>query len=128
MRKHIFLKFAVPAAMISLNACGSATFDSGSTGKQNGNATGTPGYTGQKVDQLTWFWQCESAPETAPQTSGGDVVISMGAGSIANVPAQVAELLRGVGIADRLSLADDLAYTQATAAIISKWPQQNARK
>lgn len=38
-------------------------------------------------------------------------------------PAQVAELLRGVGIADRLSLADDLAYTQATAAVISKWPQ-----
>jgi hypothetical protein len=75
MRKHIFLKFAVPAAILSLNACGSATFDSGSTGKQNGNATGTPGYTGQKVDQLTWFWQCESAPETAPQTSGGDVVI-----------------------------------------------------
>jgi hypothetical protein len=35
-----------------LSACGSASFDGGTSGQQNGNATGTPGYTGQKVDQL----------------------------------------------------------------------------
>ena len=64
--------FLVAAA---LSACGSASFDDGSTGKQNGNATRTPGYTGQKVDKLTWFWQCDSAPDTAPKTNGGDVVI-----------------------------------------------------
>jgi hypothetical protein len=39
-------------------------------------------------------------------------------------PAQVAEVLRGVGIPDRLALADDLAHTQATAAVMSKWPHQ----
>jgi hypothetical protein len=63
------------ATIALLSACGSASFDGGTSGQQNGNATGTPGYTGQKVDQLTWFWQCESAPAPQPATKGGDVVI-----------------------------------------------------
>ena len=75
--KALYLTVMNSAAILSLaTACGSAKFGDGSSGKPNGNATGTPGYTGQKVDQLTWFWQCDSAPASQPATQGGNVVIS----------------------------------------------------
>lgn len=70
------LKSAPAAIALSgmLTACGSATFDDGSTGRDSGDA-----YRGQKVDNLTWFWQCDSAPGIAPVTKNSDVVI-MGGG------------------------------------------------
>lgn len=57
----------------TLNSCGSATFDGGSTARSSGDA-----YRGQKVDHLTWFWQCESAPAVAPVTDQSKVVITGG--------------------------------------------------
>jgi len=75
MRFSYFRALYPVTVFFLLNSCGSASFDSGTSGRPNGNATGTPGYTGQKVDQLTWFWQCESSPASHAATQGGHVVI-----------------------------------------------------
>ena len=67
----------VPAAVflsiLAFNSCGEATFDGGSTARPSADA-----YNGLKVDQLTWFWQCDSAPAVAPTTLNNKVVISGG--------------------------------------------------
>jgi hypothetical protein len=72
----IRIKFSAPIALVCsiiLSSCGSATFDDGTKGRVDENA-----YHGQKVENLTWFWQCESTPREAPKTSNSSVVIEGG--------------------------------------------------
>ena len=72
---HLLVLCLFAGSAVSLyTSCGSdAKFNSGN-GKSTSNATN--GYTGQKIENLTWFWQCDSAPATLPETAGGNVVVS----------------------------------------------------
>jgi hypothetical protein len=59
--------------VVGFSGCGSVEFDGGTTSRLS---DGT--YTGQKVDNLTWFWQCASAPADSPVTNKSSVVINDG--------------------------------------------------
>ncbi len=80
-RHLLFLRiFMAVNLLLPFTSCGSkANFNSGGSTRPTANGTAKTGYYGQKVDKLTWFWQCDSAPAPPPETAGGSVVVS-GAG------------------------------------------------
>ena len=61
------------ACAVFLYGCGSARFDGGSNPRFDDAY-----YHGQDVEQLTWFWQCQSAPAPAPAGYKSKVVIQDG--------------------------------------------------
>jgi uncharacterized protein YegL len=72
--RRLFQSILLPSVMLlSINSCGSARFDSGTNARDDDAY-----YQGQMVDQLTWFWQCESAPALAPAGYKSSVVIQNG--------------------------------------------------
>lgn len=71
MGPRLFTLIALLCVLKFASACGSATFDGGSSGRPSADV-----YHGQDLDSLNWFWQCDSSPTEPPVGQNSNLVIS----------------------------------------------------